>query len=369
MKIKFIKFIVLLLSISTLNAQSYTENHVLKSDNLSESRAISVSLPFEYNLSDKSYPVLYVLDGEYIFSYAKGVVDFLTNDFGYLPEMIVVSISNTNRNRDLYVTLEKDGPYINFLNFLEHELFIFINENYRVNNFRIMYGWSSGSGICNYLLTIRPQLIDGYILSGSGIGPKTEEFIKSNISTTFYPDKFLYANAEDQEPRKSGLLRYQNLIDSLNPKGLATKFEILEQSGHVDVMAKGLDEGLRFIFSNFYIPDNLTLKGHKAIINYYNEISDLYGFNIEIPIGAINESVGILIQNKKNDDAIQLLNYGISIYPYSPTLYGVLGEIHQSASDLKLAKKYFEIAKEKSVDDPNNYLKYEALLNEINQQE
>jgi len=64
-----------------LHAQSYLEDHVFYSSSFSDERAITVALPNDYKQNIQTYPVLYVLDGEYIFNYAKGMVDFLTNKF------------------------------------------------------------------------------------------------------------------------------------------------------------------------------------------------------------------------------------------------------------------------------------------------
>ena len=85
-----------------LSGQSYVENHLLNSAYLQEDRKISVALPVDYKKSNKSYPVLYILDGEYIFDYAKGTADFLTNEFGYLPpqEMSLLSYKEKNKSLD-----------------------------------------------------------------------------------------------------------------------------------------------------------------------------------------------------------------------------------------------------------------------------
>ncbi len=348
-------------------AQDLIKHHILKSEHLSESRTIFISLPPDYDSNNKTYPVLYVLDGEYIFDYIKGTVDFLTNDFNYLPEMIIVGIPNTNRDRDLYVSLKENGGYMLFIDFLEHELFKFVEKNYRVNHFRILYGWSSGSGICNYILTKRPQLIDGYILTGCGIGPNTEKFIKNNIPHAFSKKKYLYVNAEGEEPRKSGLLRYKNLLSDIDPKGLNKKFEIIEGSNHVDVMAEGAYSGLKYIFSSFFVPHHIKIKGYQAVLEYYDKVKKDYGVDFTIPIGAINETAGFYAQQNKSDDALHLLNYGISKYPESTALYGSLGELHQSLANISLAKKYYKIAMEKSTENISDYLKYEILLKELSQ--
>jgi len=312
-----------------LYTQSIVENHLIHSVSLNEDRSISVSLPADYNRNNNKYPVLYLLDGEYIFNYARGTVDFLTNDFGYLPEMIVVSIPNTDRNRDLFVTLNPDHGYVNFVNFLQNEVFTFVSEAYRVNDFRILYGWSSGSGICSYLLTTEPNLVDAFILSGSGIGKRFEALMKEKITKDYFDHiTYLYVNTEEGF-RKPYLERFSMLMDSLHPNNLKYKFEVLEQS-HVDVLQTGLDKGLKFIFNDFYIPEEKSKLGIDEVKTYYRELEDKYNFEFSIPMGAINEIAGILYYNEKKNDAFELLIYGHGLYPFSATLHGSIAELYKN---------------------------------------
>ena len=99
---------------------------VLRSTYLNESRDIFVHLPEGYETSEKKYPVLYVLDAEDVFGFAVGAARFLS--ISRMPEMIVVGIPNTNRERDLWVNLEPDGGYIKFVDFLENELIPYIDK-------------------------------------------------------------------------------------------------------------------------------------------------------------------------------------------------------------------------------------------------
>ena len=364
MKNSLLTALLILLSIAS-NAQSRVIQHVISSTNLSEDRIITVSLPEDYNSATHSYPVLYVLDGEYAFSYACGSVDFLSNDFGYLPEMIVVGIPNTNRYRDMFVTMNEDDAYMSFIRFVENEVFPFIAENYRANDFRLLYGWSSASGIGIYLLATRPQLMDGYILTGTGIGPRSAELFRNTITDDSFNNTYLYAGTEDEEPRRSALIRFKEIFHSLDPVGLKYRFDILEGSDHVDVIATGLYEGLQFIFEDFYIPDSVTLNGSEAIIAYYQSLSEMYDFTVQIPEGAVNESASVLLNNDQKDEAIRLLEMGMELYPHSATLPGSLGEIHQYDSDTEGAWKYYQMALDRSKDNPTDQLKFQTLLNEL----
>nr|WP_299071199.1 alpha/beta hydrolase-fold protein [uncultured Allomuricauda sp.] len=185
----------------------------LFSEELNESRIIQVDLPDCYATSKKEYPVLFVLDGEYIFDYAKGVTSFLSNDFGFLPETIVIGIPNTDRNRDLFVDLSPNGSYLKFIAFLEQELIPFVDQNYRTNHFRTLLGWSSGSGIANYIGVKKPQLFNAYILAGAGIGPKTEVFIQKEMDPGSYIQNFLFVSTEGTMVRAEGLKKHQSLVE------------------------------------------------------------------------------------------------------------------------------------------------------------
>ena len=85
-----------------------------------------VHLPASYHTSGDAYPVLYLLDGTQAFLLEMiAITTRLRNDRN-APEMIIVAIENTNRNRDMMPVVAKDFPgpprAEAFLGFLETEL-------------------------------------------------------------------------------------------------------------------------------------------------------------------------------------------------------------------------------------------------------
>ena len=193
------------------------KNQVLKSEILQEKRLISIKTPIDYAQASQRYTVLYVLDGEWIFQYAQGVVDFLSNDLSPLPPLIVVGIHNTDRYRDLGVTYNTQDGYFKFVKFMEKELMPYINQNYRTNGFNLIYGWSSGSGMVSALMNQKLNLFDAYLEGGSGIGPKTKAYLEKRIPDLKFNKKYLYASTEGVGPRVKGLKTYQDLMQRLNP--------------------------------------------------------------------------------------------------------------------------------------------------------
>lgn len=335
----------------------------LFSNQLGEQRLVQIQLPAGYAVSDKSYPVLFVLDGEYIFDYAAGVANFLSNDFGFHPQMIVIGIPNTNRNRDLFVDFTTEGTYRNFVSFLEKEVIPYTQKNYRVNGFQILYGWSSGSGIANYFMVQKPSLFRAYILAGSGIGPKTEAFIKEGLNDSF-PSTFLFASSEGTTPRATGLKRFQKLMETLKPDGLHTKFKIYEQSSHVEAMPKGLYDGLKHIFEAYQIPGTIQKKGSKAVWSYYKNLAKTYGVETVIPVGAINEISSAFIEEGRTEDAMELLRLGIVAYPESESLLANKAALHASLNQIDRAIELYKQALAKATSEINKN-KYTIRLNAL----
>ena len=136
---------LMLISSSSILAQDITVGFrdSIKSKVLNESRKIMVSLPADYDLSDKSYPVLYRLDGDLnFFTETRGTVNRLANMEEIIPDMIIVMIENTNRNRDMMPTntffFESDPGAENFKEFFEKELIPHVNRSFRTSGEKIL---------------------------------------------------------------------------------------------------------------------------------------------------------------------------------------------------------------------------------------
>lgn len=327
--------------------------HQIKSEALAEYRSIEISVPAE----SKSYGVLYVLDGEYVFEYAEGAVSFLSNAFGHLPPLLVVSIPNVDRGRDMTVRFGESDSYQNFLDFISNELKPFVDSAYQTNGFDLLYGWSSASNINMQILAKYPNLFDAHIQSGTGIGKKTSAFLSGYLQKNQYQNSYLYANVEGSGSRLEGLDNYKTLVESIKPVGLKYKFEAMNSSSHVNVMAEGIYQGLQFVFEGFYIPDSIVVKGVEKIKTYYIDLKRKYNYEVQIPIGAFVESAGILFQHNP-DEAMRLLNYGMELYPKSHDIIGSLGEIYEYQEAFRQAAEYYYLAHQAAPEQSTARQKY-----------
>ncbi|WP_350292726.1 alpha/beta hydrolase-fold protein [uncultured Croceitalea sp.] len=188
----------------------------IDSKEMGEERKVIVHLPESYKKDTaKKYPVLYILDGTSQDIHTAEKVDLLSK-VKLFPEAIVVGIPNTsgNRSRDFtphYMKIDiedKGSDYGNgnkFLEFIENELVLFINKNYRTNGFQTISGNSRGGLFTLYALLEKPQLFNGYICYSPAfwredilIAKKVEAFIDQNK----LQNKFIYMSIGDSENEK-----------------------------------------------------------------------------------------------------------------------------------------------------------------------
>ena len=138
------------------------------------------------------------------------------------------------------------------------------------------------------------------------------------------------------------------------------------QESHVSVMKSGLNNGLNFIFSKYYLPDGISEKGVDAILDYYEINSEQFDIETSIPIGAVNEIAGQLYYQNNKEGAFELLNHGIEIHPHSAVLHASIAELYLEESNKELAEVHYNIALRLSSRIYSEYLKYESLLKGIN---
>ncbi len=143
------------------------------SDILNEKRRVIVHLSRSYDhTTSKKYPVMYVLDGTSQDDHTAYKSDVLSAA-GITPEFITVGIPNTNGNRSRDLTpptmkIDLDDPNSKMGNgnkllaFIEKELMLYMNANYRTNGYTMFSGNSRGGLLVMYSLLEKPTLFDAH---------------------------------------------------------------------------------------------------------------------------------------------------------------------------------------------------------------
>src|SRR5215475_4715244 len=154
---------------------------VVHSNVLNEDRVIWVRMPAAARGNKEGYAVLYMTDGGTNVNEIGSTIDFLA-DTNFMPPLIVVGITNTDRVRDLTPTRagvkHSDGtidPYPTsggadkFLDFIQTELVPEIDKRYATQPYRIFTGHSLGGLFAIHALIARPGLFNAYIASSPSL--------------------------------------------------------------------------------------------------------------------------------------------------------------------------------------------------------
>lgn len=231
----------------------------IQSTVLNENRKFIIKLPNGYNDSDKAYPVLYRLDGNLdLYFETVGIVNRLALTEELIPDMIVVMIENTDRNRDMMPTntsfFKSEPGAENFKIFIEKELIPHINGTYRTTNEKLLCGQSLSAIFTMYYFLTSPDSFDSFIACSGGF-PECEEYF-TNLTNDFLKTKqtktrniFLTHGLTDfLDPEgviKEQLLNFTEKIES--KENIVCKLKIYEDEGHVPFQS--LYHGLRFIYT------------------------------------------------------------------------------------------------------------------------
>ena len=232
----------------------------MKSTILNEERKVLVHLPASYDTSGKSYPVLYLLDGTQAFLFEMiAITNRLRNDRN-APEMIIVAIENTNRNRDMMPVVAKDFPgpprAEAFLAFLEKELIPDIERTYRTAQPRILFGKSLSGLFTLYALLEKPTAFNDYVACSAGWFAENHEYFRTMSDRAFqkvesYADRrvFMANSLRDQYDPDQTIHRQMGEFSALVKDKLGAtisyRYETYQDYPHVPFPC--LYDGLRFV--------------------------------------------------------------------------------------------------------------------------
>ncbi|MCW4011784.1 MAG: alpha/beta hydrolase-fold protein [Candidatus Bathyarchaeota archaeon] len=231
------------------------ESFTIDSKVLDERRECIISLPESYIGSEKKYPVLYILDAEYTPFYEKNLFSFhFMRVWEMVPEMIVVGIKNTIRNRDMIPVKLEDRPEAGgadrFLEFITEELQPTINKEYRTTGSNHIYGGSNAGLFVLYAMLNKPELFSGVISSSPMIG-WCEELIHSLAEKSFNEHRYdnrLYMiyGKDDFKQVVETIPAFTDYLMEHAPDGLKWELKYLPDEGHVPFTS--IYDGLKFLF-------------------------------------------------------------------------------------------------------------------------
>jgi tetratricopeptide (TPR) repeat protein len=319
---------------------------------MDEERLLYVHLPREYEDTQLRYPVLYLFYAD-LYNYyldAASIIEKLGTT-GEIPPAIIVGVANTNRYRDLLPRKiegrSDSGGADNFLRFIEEELIPHVDRNYRTKNFRILVGPQAAAVFGLYALITKPTLFDAILSenpfmnpdNAAYLFPQAESFFKKTPSL----NNFYFIKCEKNERPKDleYVENFAKLLESHTPDDFRFKLEIREPSGYF-IAPLPFKEGLRMLFAGHKLPENFQTNTVKDIIAYYEKLSEEYGFAVDVPSHMLTFEGAKLSQQGKTQEAIEVFEYQLSLYPKSLNALWQLGESYRGMGEFERAREYYK---------------------------
>jgi predicted alpha/beta superfamily hydrolase len=324
---------------------------VIHSKILDEDRTLLVHLPRGYEQASVSYPVVYMLYGNHVTTYfgvSAAAVDALGSS-GRTPELILVGLTNTDRYRDLLP--EADGKptgIVDFTRFIREELFPYVEKNYRTKPYRILIGPQAAANFSLFNMMNDPGMFNAFIIENPFRWRGGRDKMM-DMASTFFRDRgefrrFLHIAYRDQdELEKEGLpflKKFAETSEKAGCEGFRLKLDYLADDDFISPLR--IKEGLKELFIDYPFPQDLEVKSLDDILSYYKELSDEYGFNLDVPQHVLTMQSDSLMQKGKTDEMLSVLRYMLEKNPSSGNALWRLGNHHERTGDLGKAVEYYE---------------------------
>lgn len=383
-----------------LSAQQYSgisKSHKIASTVFDTEREIRVFVPFSYTESDtQKYPAIYLFDAQFdaFFDMTAGLMDYMAQ-IGELNEFIIVGIKTEHRPKEFtpkYVN-EKTKTDWNDIeigksqlleNHLRDEVFPFVEQNYRVEPFKMAIGHSLGGTFVLNTVFSQPDFFQAIIAISPNLSYDYEqlvkafdEYFKSNESL----NKLIYMSAGtvgnmENKFRKSAQ-KLDHIIKYHNPKNLNYTFRIFEGENHSTTPIYTISNAFKEVAKIWTISEENKQKflenESKLFVedlkNFYAELSVWANYEVRPGVDEVNGYGYFCLNAEKTEEALKVFDWALELYPNDANLYDSKAEALEKSNQLKEAKLYYKKAldvleKTKNQYDPENYDYYKSMFSE-----
>jgi predicted alpha/beta superfamily hydrolase len=325
----------------------------IHSEILGEERPLSVRLPPDYEKTRVAYPVVYLLYGDQTEGYFAETVSSLERLEGgaEIPESILVGIHNTDRYGNLLPVhfSGRPGGADTFMDFLDKELFPFIESAYRTKPFRILIGPQAGGPFGLYALACRPPLFNAMILENPFSAPASRDLLRAKLkeyaaaqpgsAASVAINIFDRTGFQDHSEANRALKDELKAFEAVRPAGLRIWTRQVEEPTFVPALE--LKQPLRAIFSGFYPPAAEDLSGLSDVLAFYKEAGRRFGFEVDPPDFLLAIVADNLSGAGRPAAAREVLEYALDLRPEDTNATFRLGNLMFDAGELGPAEELF----------------------------
>lgn len=326
------------------------------SEKLNETREITIITPDSYEGNkDKKYPLLVVLDGEFLLNPFYGVFSYGAY-WDDLPEVIIVAINQNKNNEREYDTSYDDGGLPNekgakFFEFIGAELVPYIEKKYRVAPFRMIAGLDTTAGFLNFYLYKDNPLFNTYISLSPELAPEMETRIPERLGVIQKPI-FYYQATSDADLKKiqTNMKALDEKAKALNNPNLKYRFDEFKGLSHYSLVTFAIPNAAYHIFDG-YQPISTTEfqekiakmpTGHtQYLIDKYTNLEKKLGYKPTVRLNDFKAIEAAILKNKNYEELLTLAELSKKNYPKSMISDYEKGLYYENTGDMKKAHKAY----------------------------
>ncbi len=353
--------LILVCFITSFAATAQVVYEEFNSTKLGETRRLKIQLPRNYDTNtEKVYPIVIVLDADYLFEPVAGNVDY----FSYwedMPESIVVGIMQGNtRYEDCayddtnFLPADKGSDFFEFIGL---ELVPYLDTNYRTAKFVIGVGHDFTANFLNYYLFKDPPLFNGYIILSPDLAPMLEERLPERIpaieSKVFY---YLATGTDDIKGLMETSDDLNNKLKGLKSDRFSYNFDNFDGATHYSLVGRGIPNALEKIFA-VYRPISkkefsdklmkLETPIHQYLIEKYSTIEDLFGLTNPIRVNDYIATATASEKKKQWESLREIATMAKKDYPDTVLGDYYLARYYEEVGEPKKAMRTYQAAFDK----------------------
>ncbi len=380
------KLVAFLLLISFFSTAQETIQHEFESEILSENRNITIQLPESYGNSEKAYPVIYSLDGEYTKYTLNGTLNYYAF-WKKIPECIIVSVDqnymDTANNRymrwlDCSYSWNSGFPRnkgIKFKKFISEELVSFMDKSYRTTSFKAIIGHSFTANYINYFLLDKAPIFNAYVAISPYYASNSLDSLNTVAKRLDKPTFYYVASGDkDLSGHIKSVKEFDKQFSQVDNEHFVYKSFDMEnnQATHSTIVPIAMPDAMAHIFSLYSPISDEEFKRILKItdkVDYlkkrYESIQSVYGIEIPIREEDLNAIAYAAAKKKQWDQVKQIGELNIELYPESYSGYWTMGEYYEKTKNYESSLKQFEIGYSKLGEDVSNKSDFQEDIDRV----